>query len=180
MFRGVQTWNDWLMEYFFDGCSSSQSPCEELLKLCEGSHWVLWHWCFQTTNTSQQWSPLCSWEGSKLLKWFHTLVHICISTQFDHGGLQKVPWTSWLGFWSDMHCELWAIIHTGVCVPFLNHVQSVEFANCSQVLGSSQDNQSRQDAPEIWSHYGSLCVDLMATNFNLIHFKINLHVLCTS
>ena len=40
--------------------------------------------------------------------------------------LQAVPSTSWLGFCSDMHCQLWDLIYRQMCA-FPNHVQSIEF-----------------------------------------------------
>lgn len=52
--------------------------------------------------------------------------------------LQRAPWTSWLGFQSDMHCELlepqvWA---------FQSHVQSTKFATGG--LQTSSRNIARQ------------------------------------
>jgi hypothetical protein len=41
------------------------------------------------------------------------------------GALRTIPSTSWLGFCSDMHCQLWCLIDR--CAPFLSHVQSIEF-----------------------------------------------------
>ena len=41
---------------------------------------------------------------------FGTLPQICASTQSCLGALRTIPLTSWLGFCSDMHCQLWDLI----------------------------------------------------------------------
>ena len=61
---------------------------------------------------------------SMLQTFFGTLPQICASTQSCLGALQTIPLASWLGFCSDMHCQLQDLIQTGV---FPNHVQSIEF-----------------------------------------------------
>ena len=53
---------------------------------------------------------------SMLQTCFGTLPQICASTQSCLGALCKIPSTSWLGFCSDMHCQLWNHILTGVCL----------------------------------------------------------------
>ena len=58
-------------------------------------------------------------------KCFGTLPQICASTQSYRGALLTIPSTSWLGFCSDMHCQLWDLIYRQVCA-FPNHVQSIE------------------------------------------------------
>ena len=47
---------------------------------------------------------------STLQKCLRTLPQICASTQSCLGALQTIPLTSWLGFGSDIHCQLWDII----------------------------------------------------------------------
>lgn len=37
---------------------------------------------------------------------FKTFAQLYVSTIFEHRGLQRVPWTSWLGFWPDIYYEL--------------------------------------------------------------------------
>ena len=44
---------------------------------------------------------------SMLQKCFGTLPQICALTQSCLRALQTIPSTSWLGFCSDIHCELW-------------------------------------------------------------------------
>ena len=51
--------------------------------------------------------PLCSKGSSMLQKSFDTLPQICASTQACLGALRTIPSTSWLGFCSDIHCQLW-------------------------------------------------------------------------
>ncbi|XP_055749408.1 small nuclear ribonucleoprotein Sm D1 isoform X1 [Salvelinus fontinalis] len=58
----------------------------------------------------------CSWGPSMLQKCFGTLPQICASTQSCLGALRTIASTSWLGFHSDMHCQLWDLIQTGVCL----------------------------------------------------------------
>ena len=45
-----------------------------------------------------------------------TFPQICASTQSCLRALQTISSTSWLGFCSDMHCQLWDLILTGVCL----------------------------------------------------------------
>ena len=59
---------------------------------------------------------LCSWGPSMLQTFFGTLPQICASTQTCLGCLRTIPSTSLLGFCSDMHCQKWDLIWTGVCL----------------------------------------------------------------
>ena len=43
-------------------------------------------------------------------KCFGMLPQICASTQPCLGAIWTIPLTSWLGFCSDMHCQLWDLI----------------------------------------------------------------------
>ncbi len=53
----------------------------------------------------------CADSGPSMLqKFFFTLAQICVSIESWLGGLKKIPWTSWLGLCSDMHCYLWDLI----------------------------------------------------------------------
>ena len=51
-----------------------------------------------------------------LQKCFGTLPQICASTQSCLGALLRIHSTSWLGFCSDIDCQLWDLILTGVCI----------------------------------------------------------------
>jgi hypothetical protein len=53
---------------------------------------------------------------SMLHTFFGTLPQICSATQSCLRVLWTIPSTSWLGFCSDMHCQLWDLIYTGVCL----------------------------------------------------------------
>ena len=57
----------------------------------------------------------CSRGPSMLHKCFGTLPQICVSTQCCLGALRTIPSTSWLGFCSDMHCQLWDLLYRPVC-----------------------------------------------------------------
>ena len=50
------------------------------------------------------------WGPSVLQTSFGTLLQICASTQSCLGPLRTIPSTSWLGFCSDMHYQLWDVI----------------------------------------------------------------------
>jgi hypothetical protein len=54
--------------------------------------------------------PLCFWGPSILQTFLGTLPQICASTQSCLRALQTIPSTSWLGYCSDMHCQLWDLI----------------------------------------------------------------------
>ena len=47
---------------------------------------------------------------------FGSLPQICASTQFSLGALWTIPSTSWLGFCSDMHGQLWDLIQWAIKV----------------------------------------------------------------
>jgi hypothetical protein len=47
---------------------------------------------------------------SMLEKCFGTLPQICASTQSCLRALRTIPSTSWLGFCSDVHCQLWDLM----------------------------------------------------------------------
>ena len=70
------------------------------------------------------------------------------SPQSCLGDLQTIPSTSWLGFCSDVHCQMWD--HIDRCA-FPNHVQSIESttggpqSSCRNI----KDDQCKQDAPEL-------------------------------
>lgn len=49
---------------------------------------------------------------------------LCLVTQFYHGGLQRAPWTSWLGFCPGVQYELLGLIHTSECVSTLCPINS--------------------------------------------------------
>ena len=51
---------------------------------------------------------------SMQLTFFGTLPQICASTQSCLRALGTIPSTLWLGFCSDMHCQMWDLILTGV------------------------------------------------------------------
>ena len=44
-----------------------------------------------------------------LKKSFGTIHQMCCLTQSCLGALLTIPSTSWLGFCSDMHCQLWRV-----------------------------------------------------------------------
>jgi hypothetical protein len=72
-----------------------------------------------------------SWWPSMPHKFFGTLPQICVSTQSCLGALRTIRPTSWLGFCSDMYCQLCA---------FPNHIQSIEFSTGGlKVLETSQE-----------------------------------------
>ena len=54
-----------------------------------------------------------------------TLPQICASTQSCLGALLTIYSTSWLGFCSDMHCQLLDLYIVRCAFP--NHVQAIEF-----------------------------------------------------
>ena len=98
-----------------DGCSSGRfSHLQKgTLELCQRKHRVLGHLPDQGPSP-----PIAQFEqvassrnglgGSKL---FGTLPQICASTQSCLGALRTIPSTPWLGFSSDMHCQLWDLMH---------------------------------------------------------------------
>ena len=92
-----------------------QRTCEGLLDWLLGSRSPPWQRSFspirfQTSSISQSLRRLCSWELSKLLKWFHTLALICASQLCR--GLQRVPWTSCLVFCPERQCQMWDLTYT--------------------------------------------------------------------
>ena len=52
---------------------------------------------------------LCSWGPSMLQTFFGTLPQMCLD-KTCLWALRRIPLTSWLGFCSDMHCQLWDLI----------------------------------------------------------------------
>ena len=102
------------------------------LELCQSDYWVLGHHPDQSTSPliakfGQEASSSKSLGGSKLLPFMNVgapfflgplreqkvlgpLPRICASTQSYLGALQTIPSTPWLGFCSDMHCQLQDLI----------------------------------------------------------------------
>ncbi len=74
-----------------------------------------------------------------LQKFFYTLPQICASIQSCLGGLQTIPWTSWLGLCSDMQLTVGPFIDR--CVPFQIMSNQTEFTTGG--LQSSSRNISR-------------------------------------
>ena len=100
--------------------------------LCQSDHPVLGHLPDQDpypliAQFGQAASSKKSPGGTKLLPFkndvghcvlrelFFSLPQICTSTQSCLGCLRTIPSNSWLGLCSDMHCQLWHLIYTGVC-----------------------------------------------------------------
>ena len=70
---------------------------------------------------------------------------ICASTQSYLGALQTIPLTSWLGFCSGMHCQLWDLIQTGVCPINLIYHWWTQI----KLQKHLKDDQWKPDAPEL-------------------------------
>ena len=109
------------------------------LELCQSDHRVLGHLPGQGPSPpiaqfGRVASSRKSLGGSKLLPFkndggrcvlgdlqclqtfFAALPQICASTHSCLGALRTICLTSWLGFCSDMHCQLRDLIQTGVCL----------------------------------------------------------------
>lgn len=78
---------------------------------------------------------------------FHSLPQVCASTQSCLWALQAVPLTSWLGFYSDVHCQLWDYTQTGVCA-FPYHIQLDEFTTGGLQSRGFKDHQEKWEGPE--------------------------------
>ena len=59
---------------------------------------------------SKWWRPLCSWGPSMLHTFSGILPQICALTQSCLKALWTNPLTSWLGFCSDMHCQIHTLL----------------------------------------------------------------------
>ena len=82
---------------------------------------------------------LCSWGPSMLQKCFGILPQICALTQSCLGTLRTIPSTSWLGFCSDMNCQLWDLILTGVCLSkIMSNQLNLPQVDSNQVVETSQ------------------------------------------
>ena len=99
-------------------------------ELCQSDHWVLGHFPYQGPSSpiaqfGRAASSRKSLGGSKLVPFKNDKAtvflgtfnatyifgpQICASTQSCLEALQTIPSTSWLGFFSDMHCQMWDLI----------------------------------------------------------------------
>ena len=53
----------------------------------------------------------CMDDGGHCAHWdLQCLPRNCALIQSCLGGLQTIPWTSWLGLCSDMYCQLWDLL----------------------------------------------------------------------
>ena len=110
------------------------------LQFCQSGHWVLGHLLDQGPSCPvAQFGQTASFKkslGSSIFfpfsndgahcalgnflsrNCFPTLPLIYTSSQFYLEALQTVPWTSWQGFCSDLHCQLWDLLLKKRCVSF--------------------------------------------------------------
>ena len=134
VFRLATTITAWLVECCRDGCPSGRFSHLHrwTLELCQSDHRVLGHLHDQGPSPSiAQFGRAANLErvgGSKLFQFNNNGSHcvlgdlqcyrfflvpfpqICTSTQSGLGALWTVPSTSWIGFFSDMQCQLWDLI----------------------------------------------------------------------
>lgn len=77
--------------------------------------------------------------------WFHTPAQIYILIKLDSEGLLRAPWTSWIDFWSCMHCEMWDLTNTDVCCSKLCTSSCTwSHLNLSQSRSRDMSNYSMQ------------------------------------
>ena len=141
------------MECYRDGCPSGRLSHlhRGTLELCQSDHWILGHLPDQGPSPpiaqfGQAASSRKSLGSSKLQfkndgdlqrcrTFFGTL--FCALTQSCLVALWTIPFCSWLGFCSDIHCQC-GTLYRQVCA-FPNHVLSIEYTTGGlQVIETSQ------------------------------------------
>jgi hypothetical protein len=107
-----------------------------------------------------------------LQKCFVTLPQICTLTQCCLGALRTIPSPSWLGFCSDMPCQL-CDLYIDRCVPFQITSNQLNLPQVDSIKLEKhlKDDQWKQAAPELNFEYHSKGSEYLCTVNHIYFYK---------